>query len=283
MSDELITIDNDRNIVGECPLWDDEKKKLYHIDIRSRNLHVLDWETGKKKTLQLPQLIGSIALSLDGSLIGAMEDGIYYLDEQGGAVIAHKPVPISGLRFNDGKVGPDGRFYVGTIKREGGGQFYCLEKNEELRTLFGGIRVSNGLDWSVDNKLLYYCDTSLRRIDSFKFDVYSGVLSGREIVFQVPEQWGFPDGLTIDMEGNLWIALWNGGQVICLNPNTGRILDRIELPVSKVTSCTFAGDNMDELVITTASLDCVIANEPLAGNLFKMKLGVSGRKTFRFK
>ena len=280
--EDLDVISEHRNIAGECPLWDDENKKLYHVDIRGKKIYSLDWENGRSAEFPLPQQIGCIALVPDGSLLCAMEDGIYYLEDELNLTPAHQMISVAGVRFNDGKVGPDGKFYVGTLKRDGGGEFYSLKMGGDLKTLFGDVRISNGLDWSIDGRTLYYCDSSLRSIDSFEFEPYSGNLYERRTVFKVPESWGSPDGFSIDMEGNLWIALWGGHSVICLDPFSRKVRDKIELPVSKVSSCTFAGDNMDELIITTASLDCDLDIEPLAGKVFRKRVGVSGRKSFRF-
>ncbi len=299
----LEVVDDHRSIVGESPLWDAEKRLLRYVDIRGRSIQTLEWavgaarsgsttgvardglpgrSTGRSTVLNLPQETGCIVLTAEGSLLAAMEDGIYFLTEDGRIVPAHAKTPIAGSRFNDGKVGPDGRLYVGTMRREGGGEFYRLDADGRLASLFGDVRVSNGLDWSCDCGTLYYCDTPLRRIDAFDFDAIEGRLCKRRTVLRIPEALGSPDGLTIDAQGNLWIALWNGGAVVKADPRSGEILDRIEVPAAKTTCCAFAGENLDELIITTASLDSVPSEQPDAGCLFRVRLDVPGREPFRF-
>ena len=265
MKKALDILDHYISCVGESPLWDYRSKELLYIDIRGKSLHSCDWLSGKHSSLPLPQQAGCIALTNDDTLIAAMEEGIYYLDRKGRYELAHPRTPIAGPRFNDGKVGPDGRFYVGTIKREGGGEFYRLEKGKALQSVFGDVKVSNGLDWSPDFKTLYYCDTGFHRIDAFDFDVENGSLRNRRTILVITEAMGSPDGMTIDTEGNLWIALWNGGAVIKVDPRIGEIIERVALPASKVSCCAFAGENLEELVITTASLNADPTEEPSAG------------------
>jgi sugar lactone lactonase YvrE len=236
----------------------------------------------RSASLSLPQETGCIVLSSGGGILASMEDGIYRLAEDGSIAPAHPKTQIAGSRFNDGKVGPDGRLYVGTMRREGGGEFYRLDAEGSLESLFGDVRISNGLDWSPDLSTLYYCDTPTRRIDAFDFDANSGELRNRRPVIFIPEGMGSPDGLTIDAHGNLWIALWNGGAIVKADPRSGLILDRIEIPAARPTCCAFAGPELDELYITSASLDSLPSEEPLAGCLFRIVLDVPGRAPFRF-
>jgi sugar lactone lactonase YvrE len=144
------------------------------------------------------------------------------------------------------------------------------------------VRVSNGLDWSLDLKTLYYIDTSTRRIDAFDFDGEGGTIQNRRPVFEFPEGTGSPDGMTIDEEGMLWVALWNGRKVVRVNPRTASIIGEIEMPVSRPSCCAFAGKDLDELVITSASEDVDTEKEPRAGRLFRVRPGVRGRAPFRF-
>lgn len=281
MYGKLDVFDEYRCLCGESPLWDQRKSLLYHIDITGKTLHRTDWCSGKHTVTPLPQKTGCIALTEQGNLLAGMEDGVYYL-RNGQMCPAHPLIPIAGPRFNDGKIGPDGRLYVGTIRREGGGEFYRLERGAQLQGLFGGVRISNGLDWSPDNRTFYYCDTPLRRIDSFEFDLSEGTLSSRRTAIEIPAGMGSPDGLTVDAQGNLWIALCGGGVVVKADPRTGNITDKIEMPVSKPTCCIFAGTNLDTLIITTQSLDTDPREQPLAGCTFRLKTEVCGKPAFRF-
>ncbi|MCX7027387.1 MAG: SMP-30/gluconolactonase/LRE family protein [Spirochaetes bacterium] len=273
----LEVLDEHRSQVGESPLWDGASLCLRYLDIRGKELRKVAWGKGGSTGVGLPQCPGCIAPAADRGFVVGMEDGIYFLAEDGTIVPAHDKEKIAGTRFNDGKAGPDGSFYAGTLAREGGGRFYRLNADGRLETLFEGVRVSNGLDWSPDCGILYYCDTALRRIDAFDFDEDAGTLSNRRPAIAIPEGMGSPDGLCADSEGKLWIALWNGGAVIRADPTTGEILKRIEVPAAKPSCCAFAGPNLDMLVITSASVDADLELQPLAGYLFLLETEVSGR------
>lgn len=262
------------NILGEGPVWCKEKNCLYYLDIICKKLHTVDWESKKTATKTLPQMTGCIALRKNGELIYAMEDGIY--SEQ--FALLHQKEEIAGSRFNDGKPAPTGDFFVGTIKKEGGGKLYRL--GEKLDAVIDDVRISNGLDWSIDERTMYYCDTITQTVVAYDFNL--GKISNKRSVITVPESMGSPDGLCIDMDGMLWIALWGGSQVIRVNPQTGDINDKIKLPVSKVSCPVFAGKNLDELVVTTASVDTDLEKEPLAGCTFIIKVNTRGREPYRF-
>ena len=264
--------------LGEGPVWDSETEKLYFLDIKGKQLHVLKWGEYESKVARLPQQTGCIALCDDGSLIGAMMDGVYSIKKR--YPMVHMPVDILGERFNDGKAGPDGRFYVGTIKRDGGGCLYRME-NGRLHTVLNDVRISNGMDWSLDHRHMYYCDSATNGVDRFEFD--NGRLKNRKtiICFEPELNMGRPDGLCIDREGKLWIALWGGGKVVRVDPNTGDVISHIIVPVERVSSCTFAGPELDTLVITTAMKDEDGQIEELAGHVFAVRLAVGGRAPFR--
>jgi len=152
--------------------------------------------------------------------------------------------------------------------------------------MIANVSISNGLAWSVDHRTLYYIDSPTRQIVAFDFDDGRGAISNRRVVIQLGEEEGFPDGMTIDKEGMLWVGHWGGWQVARWNPQTGKKLLQIKLPVAKVTSCTFGGDLLQDLYITTAKVD-LTANElreqPLAGSLFVVPNCGEGLPPFEFK
>lgn len=268
------------SILAEGPLWDSEQKTLYYVDIRGKAIRSINYVSGKTHDISLPQQVGTIALDRDGGLVAALEDGIYFVDEDGSIHMAHEETPIKGTRFNDGKAGPDGSLYAGTMDKDGGAAFYRLDPDGTLSELFDGVETSNGLDWSLDEKTLYYIDTPKASIDAMDFNQGSGTLSKRRIVMPVGPDLGHPDGMTLDSQGMLWVALWGGYKAIRVDPSTGSILETIPVPVEQVSCCTFAGDDMNDLIITTARVG--EKAEPLAGSVFRIRVDVPGRLPYRF-
>lgn len=273
MKPEIIFEDN--LLVGESPVWDCKENKLYFVDIRGQAYYCMDYKSGKYEKYDVPQLIGCLALCDDGNLLISMEDGIYISDGSAEIKPAHKPLKIKGDRFNDGKVGPDGCYYVGTAGDNFSGAFYRL-RNGNLEELFDKCGCSNGLDWSDDAKIMYYCDSREQKIEKFSFDGNSHSLSDRQTVCGIPPYIGCGDGMTIDADGNLWVAIWGGSCVYHIEANSGKILDVIDIPAKQVSSCCFAGDNLTELIVTTAAVRTDLKGQPLAGKIFKIDTGVRG-------
>ena len=277
---ELELITDARCIVGESPIWDSDNHRLLMVDIQGKRLRSIDWPSGRITDKVLEQQIGFIALGSRGEILGGGEDGVYLLSETSLKPIS-KPFPIKGERFNDGKVGPDGFLYMGTFSRDRSAAFYRMDCDGNITELFEGVGNSNGLAWEPQRGLMYYNDTPTGRTDCFDFD--SGrILSNRREAFCYSSDAGFqtacglPDGMTIDSDGNLWVALWGGGCVLCIDPVKRKIIEKVSLPVSQPSSCIFAGDDMGTLVITTAAHGVHLREEPLAGSVFALQPGVTG-------
>jgi len=206
-----------------------------------------------------------------------LQTGFYFIDLQTKKLdfIADPEKEKIGNRFNDGKCDPRGRFVAGTLEilEKNGplGALYVLDTDLSVRTLLpsGQTTISNGLAWSSDGKTLYYIDSPLKRVDAFDYNLDTAELSNRRTIITIEN--GYPDGMTIDTEGMLWIAHWQGSCVTRWNPNNGKLLRTVNLPVSKVTSCCFGGKNLDVLYITTASYEIDVTKEPLSGGLFILK------------
>jgi len=260
--------------VGEGPIWDKSGNRLIMLDIQGKRLRFIDWSSLKVKDTVLPQQTGFVFFGDDGKLYGGAEDGIYQIDSKGDFHLYSKPCKIKGERFNDGKVAPDGRLYAGTFSRDYSAAFYRMEYDGTLTELFDSVGNSNGLDWSVDGKIMYYNDTPTKRTDSFVFA--DGELKDRKSI--ITYTGGSPDGMTIDCEGNLWTALWGSSTAVCVNPKTGKIIDKIEFPVSQVACCAFGGADMKTLIVTTAAHGVMLKDEPLAGATFAVNLSVGGRE-----
>lgn len=268
-------------LVGESPVWDDRKNELLFVDIRGKCFYRMDYVTGKYEKTDLPQLVGCLALCENDDLLISLEDGVYRFTD-GALTPAHKITKLKGERFNDGKVGPDGYYYVGTAGENFSGAFYRLGK-DGLVGLFDRCGCSNGLDWTADGKVMYYCDSREQKLERFDFDAISHTVSRRSTIAEIPLAVGSGDGMTIDADGNLWLAVWGGSRVLHIDPVSGKTLDEIILPAGQVSSCCFAGDDLGDLIITTAAVRTDLTKEPLAGRIFRVRPGVKGVKFSRYR
>ncbi|MCZ8522875.1 MULTISPECIES: SMP-30/gluconolactonase/LRE family protein [Paenibacillus] len=275
-----------RAALGEGPVWDHRSGSLVWVDIEDRRVHFYDPSPAEEhRTIQLEQRVGAAVPRTAGGFVLAMQHGFYLMDSETGELekLADPEEELAGNRFNDGKCDEAGRFWAGTMNMRGSeptASLYCLEADGRLRSVLAGVTTSNGLGWSPDNKTMYYIDTPTKRVAAFDYDLASGELTGRRIVVSYEGEKGSPDGMTVDSEGMLWIAEWGGWQVSRWNPATGERIGAVPVPAAQVTSCAFGGEAYDELYITTARnwLSAEqLAEQPLAGGLFRARTGVKGR------
>lgn len=278
--------------LGEGPVWDADQNRIIWVDIISGEIHSFYLSTHKHTTIQLHEMVGAVALRRTGGLVAALQSGIYTVDEHSGqTTFIHNPEKhIQGNRFNDGKCDPQGRFWIGSMSIDESivnGNLYRFDGNWQLFHFERHIGCSNGLAWSSDSKIMYYIDSPTRKVFAYDYEANLGTIFNKRVVITIPEGKGFPDGMTIDTEGMLWIALWGGWGIVRYNPHTGELLEKIAIPVEKVTSCTFGGPNLSDLYVTTASRDLTEEErkaQPLAGSLFVIKdLPYRGRPTDLFK
>lgn len=276
-----------RSFLGEGPVWDARIDRLVWVDILAGRVH-LTARDGATRTISLPSAVGSVALRASGGWVAALADGFWSVAEDGAVErLADVQSDRPDLRFNDGKCDPQGRFWAGTMAldhRAGAGALYRLDADLAVTKMVDDVAISNGLDWSLDGRTMYYVDTPTRRIDQFDFDPDTGAISGRRPFVAIPPGDGSPDGLTIDAEGGLWLALWDGWLVRRYGPD-GSIDREIRLPVSEVTCPVFGGPDLDELYVTSGwelLSDEQHAREPLAGGLFRVRPGVRGRPASPF-
>ncbi|RVE75544.1 hypothetical protein OJAV_G00017790 [Oryzias javanicus] len=197
-------------------------------------------------------------------------------------------------RLNDGKVDPAGRLLAGTMAKEKPdvqlerkqGSLYSVNSDLTVTKLLSQVDISNGLEWSLDQRTFFYIDSLSLTVDAFDYEQTSGSLANRRVVYQMKEGEGLPDGMAIDVDGRLWVACYNGGRVINIDPTTGVRLQTISLPVTKVTSCCFGGPDFSDLFVTSASLgldQSEQSQQPLAGNTFRVRgLGVKGQPSKPF-
>ncbi|MFI6803608.1 SMP-30/gluconolactonase/LRE family protein [Streptomyces luteogriseus] len=252
--------------LGEGPTWDAAAGRLLWIDILGSRLHTYDPATGRRTVRRTEQHIGAVKPRADGGLVLNLRDGIGLLDPDGAfRWLHHEPVP--GRRANDAAVAPDGTLWAGTMRYDeapGGGTLSRVTGDGSVDVVLDDVAVSNGTGWSPDGRLMYYIDSPTRRVDVF--DHADGRITGRRTLAEIEEGAGFPDGLTVDAEGCVWVALWQGSAVRRYTPD-GELDRVIELPVPLVTACAFGGADLSDLYITTARVGLT---EPpaLAGSLF---------------
>ena len=267
--------------VGENPIWDFQNEAILFIDIRGKCIYRKYQEQISFKKILLPQMVGCLALCEGGDILVALEDGVYRINREGELSLAHQKIRIKGARFNDGKIGPDGAFYLGTADDQGKGAFYRL-RDGYLEELFDRCECSNGIDWTSDAETMYYIDSPRQAAEAFDFDALSGELSNRRKFIDIPKEWGLPDGMTLDEDDNLWVALWGGHRVIQIDKRTKEIINEVQVPCPKASSCAFGGKDLSEFYITTAAKTDV-SSYPCAGNVFKIVPGVRGKKINYYK
>jgi sugar lactone lactonase YvrE len=273
--------------LAEGPVWDASRGLLRWVDILRGQVHALDPVSGAHSSFGTSQPVGAVGLSRDGGLILALAGGFARSGPEGQDLrpFGDFSVDQSVTRFNDGKPDPWGSFWAGTMAvPEDSGypcSLYRLSPDGVVTELFGGVGLSNGLDWSGDRRVFYYSD-SHSGVDAFDTDPDTGALGTRRRFTEVSG--GPPDGLTLDAEGGLWLAVWGSGELRRYLPD-GRVDVVVSLPVTQVTSAAFGGVDLGTLYITTARENFTpadLAAQPHAGDIFACTPGVTGRPPYLF-
>jgi D-xylonolactonase len=270
------------DVLGEGPVWVAEERALYWVDIKGLKLHRFDPLTEEKASWRTPFRIGSIAPRATGGFVGGSEHGLVLIDPSMTRfdIIADPEPHLPGNRFNDGALDPVGRFWAGTMddaEEQASGALYRLDANLRWSRQDDGYQVTNGPAFSPDGRFLYHTDSAARAIYRFHLGA-DGTLGGKTRFARFGQADGHPDGMTVDREGYLWIAFWDGWCVRRLSPD-GVPVALLALPVQRPTSCTFGGAKLDQLFVTSATVgldDAALAAQPLAGGLFMVEPGVSG-------
>ncbi|MEU3788734.1 SMP-30/gluconolactonase/LRE family protein [Streptomyces fructofermentans] len=254
--------------LGEGPTWDAGGRRLIWIDILGSRVHTYEPDTGRRTVRATGQHVGAAKPRAGGGLVVNLRDGIGLYGPDGGSEgfrwLRREVVP--GRRANDAAVAPDGALWAGTMRYDeaaGGGTLSRVAPDGTAETVLDDVAVSNGTGWSPDGRLMYYIDSPTRRVDVFDFDGRHA--TGRRPLVSVEDGAGFPDGLTVDADGCVWVALWDGGAVRRYTPS-GRLDRVVELPVPRPTACAFGGDGLTDLYITTARTG-LEAPHPLAGSV----------------
>ncbi|HQX02343.1 MAG TPA: SMP-30/gluconolactonase/LRE family protein [Anaerolineales bacterium] len=270
--------------LGEGPAWDSKTQTLYWLDILEKRIYA-----DTRILAQLDDLVCCIAPRKNGNLLLGTRLGFADLnpDSVQLTVLAALDSELPTNRLNDGKCDPAGRLLAGTMdmnEKDPNGALYSFDGKNSTR-LLDKVTISNGLAWSVDHKTFYYIDTPTREVKAFDYDLATGQIANPRAAIHVPESLGWPDGMTSDTDGNLWIALWGGAQITKWNPSTGKLLEQIPVPALQTSSCVFGGKDMNELYITSARKsmsETDLKKYPLSGGLFKVITNVVGMKTFEF-
>tara|TARA_R110002096_G_scaffold403766_3_gene601342 strand:- start:47644 stop:48510 length:867 start_codon:yes stop_codon:yes gene_type:complete len=272
---------------GEGPVW--WEGRLLYVDIEGHNVIRFDPETGAEEVWGVGERVGTVVPRSNGQMVIAGDNGFSFLDPSTGTktpIADPEPDKKPQNRFNDGKCDPAGRFWAGTystIKKTGDCWLYRLEHDLSVSPTYGPVTSSNGLCWSKAADTMYYIDTPKREILAFDYDNATGNITNSRAVVDSKALGieGSLDGMAIDVNGNLWVAVCHAGIVVCFDPETGRDLERYEFPCIETTAVAFAGENLSTLMVTTGIKPGL--EEPAAGGLFALDVGVSGLPSCAFQ
>jgi len=279
MEPELIA--DYRCVTGENPLWHPSEKRLYWVDIPTGRMFRYDPATGIHEQCYEGEDIGGFTIQADGALLLFMAKGAVKIWREGECTTVIDEVPDEReSRFNDVIADPVGRVFCGTMPTKHRlGRLYRLDTDGTLTKLLDGVGCSNGMGFTPDRKHMYYTDSARREIYIFDYDMDTGTIANRRVFVRVPEGEGVPDGMTVDEEGYVWSALWDGGCLVRYAPDGTEVL-RIHFPARKVSSVTFGGEDYTDIYVTTAGGNDKGKEGPGAGALFRLNLGIRGVPEF---
>ncbi len=288
MDVDVLAIMEQRFQLAEGPVW--HQGTLWWVDILAGTLHNWDPKTQLHQSRDTGDLLGAAVPCSDGRWLLAQNQSFVLYDwhRRAATVIRGLEGELPRNRCNDGKCDPQGRFWIGTMNQdsvEGRGAFYCLDSTFGCRRLLDKVSISNGIAWSEDSRVMYYIDSPTRRVDAFEFDARSGSIAERRTLIEFDEQDGWPDGMTIDVDECLWIAMWGGAKLVVVDGRSGRRMREIPMPVIQPTSCAFGGDDFADLFVTSAWEGMSAEQreaDPLAGSVFHMRPGATGRPVHCF-
>ncbi|MGA2530921.1 MAG: SMP-30/gluconolactonase/LRE family protein [Acidimicrobiales bacterium] len=269
--------------VGEGPHWDHRSQTLLFVDVSAGTVFRYDPLTVSLRSFSVGQEVGAVVPRRAGGLVLAVRDGVAQVSDTGEGfelmVAIEETLPTN--RMNDAKCDPKGRLFAGTMAFDfspHAAALYRVEPDWAYEQIVEGVTISNGLGWSTDARQMYFIDTATHGVDVFDYDLGTGSIRNRRRVVTIDKAQGDPDGMTIDSEGNLWVACWGGGAVRCFSPE-GEQLGEVTFPVSQVSSCTFGGSGFSDLFVTSAASGLSAAqlhSEPFAGATFACSPGVTG-------
>lgn len=270
--------------IGESPVWDDERKRLWFVDILAPAIYSLDPETSQLETYAMPMAVASVGLADRGRLIVALRNGVHLFDPvaQSLQFVVHPEPDKDFNRLNDGKVGPDGCFWVGSmhdsVPRKPTGSLYRITPDGRSQRVVEGLGVSNGLAWSPDGKIMYHADTRVG-VSAYDFDLSSGQVQNGRMIRKAEEKIGLPDGGAVDVEGFYWSAGVTAGRMNKISPQ-GEIVDWFMLPIPAPTMPCFGGPDLKTMFIT--SLATERTGTLIGGTLISCRLDVAGVPVGKF-
>lgn len=290
MPQAIRSVVHTKDEVGETPVWSPERKALYWIDVTRQRIH--RWMPGASdvRSHAFDEEVGSIGLRRKGGLVAAMRTGFYLVDEDGRRTALGNPEPgMAGNCLNDGRCDRQGRFWAGsawfgtgaageTAPADPTAALYCLEPGGAIRRALDGLFETNTVAWSPDDRSMYVGDSRRGEIYVCDFDAKAGTLANRRLFVVTKAGDRFHDGSVVDAEGFLWATIWNGWRVVRYAPD-GRVDREIELPVQRPTACSFGGEDMTTLYVTTATWGLKpdeLARQPMAGGVLAVETGVRG-------
>lgn len=287
---EVELVIDSKSTLGEGSLWNYRTSELMWVNIKGEILNFYKPEGGVNKEMFTGQMVGTVVPTEKGKILVALQNGIYELDPETGTkkLIVDPEADKPDNRFNDGKCDPAGRFWAGTMSlvgKQGAGALYRLDPDYSVHKMIDGVGTSNGIVWSADKTKMYYIDTPTAKVMAYDYNNETGEINNPRVAVQIPGGIGYPDGMTIDENDNLWVALWGGSAVANFDSKTGQLIRKIEVPAKNVTSCAFGDDDLGTLYITTAresTSDEDLEKFPHAGGVFKIRSGVKGVQAFYF-
>lgn len=278
--------------LGEGPIWDDQRQQIFWVDILGNTVHRADENGQNPNTFQTPDYVSNIFLTEEGEeMILCLPDAFYLWNPESNQLKKWVEMPDydQEVRTNDGFCDVHGNLWIGTMalsEKPGLGKLYVLDTNMNWHVMLDQTSISNGIRCLPDGETYYYIDTPTQLIREFKFDPDTVTWEFVRNVIDIPAEKGHPDGMSMDEQGRLWVSLWNGYGVVCVDPESGEIIDRIEVAAPQVSANIFGGKDGDQLFITTARkllADDILEQYPLTGDLFHVSMNVRGGQTYRRK
>lgn len=276
-----------RSDLGEGPMWHPERGIVTWVEIYEGRVNVLSLDGTPGSPIEVGRRVGAAVPAEGGGLLLATDEGFAMLGADGDyELVAAVEADRDDTFMNDGKCDPAGRFWAGTVAVnpetqlavEGGGSLYCLSPDGSVRTALTAVSLSNGMDWSPDGRTFYFIDSLTGRVDAYPYDVATGELGEPRTAVTIDKELGFADGMCVDADGHLWLAIWGVGQVRRYSPE-GELDLAVDFPISQVTSCAFVGPELDLLLVTSARRhlsDVQVQEEPHAGSVFCLRPGHVG-------
>jgi len=283
MNRKIEAIYESQCVLGESPMWHAERKSCFWVDIEQGILYEYSWLNQKIKTRKFNNRLPLAVQGKENDLIISLDGKIarFNLETEKTEWLSDV-ADDSEIRCNDGACDSKGRLWIGTMhlkQHKSAGALFRVDRNLKIEKKWKETTVSNGIAWSLDNSRMYFIDSPTQKVQSFFFDEKTGDITFEKDAIIIPSDTGSPDGMAIDEEGMLWIAQWGGFGIYRWNPDNGKLLEKIEIPVPQVSSCAFVGDNLDHLIVTTARenmKDDELKKYPASGNVFLVKIGVKG-------